>query len=105
MIRKNLTFQVIVFLFLAWITITLFEFISSFILGNGDILNLFAIQSNFLLPIKDHPFLYLYPFLVYPYKTFLTNEPSSDVKTWMRYEYDHNYDEDKFYRAPLKIFK
>jgi Co/Zn/Cd efflux system component len=39
MIRKNLTFQVIVFLFLAWITITLFEFISSFILGNGDIMS------------------------------------------------------------------
>lgn len=39
MIRKNLTFQVIVFLFLAWITITLFEFISSFILGNGDIIS------------------------------------------------------------------
>ena len=39
LLKKNLTFQVIVFLFLAWILITLFEFISALIMGEGDIIS------------------------------------------------------------------
>ena len=37
--QKNLTFQVIVFLFIAWIIITFFEFISALIMGDSDIIN------------------------------------------------------------------
>ncbi len=40
-----------------------------------------------------------------PYKSFLSDGPSSDLQTWSKYEYDHNYNRDKFYRTPLKIFK
>ena len=39
LLKKNLTFQVIVFLFMAWIIITLFEFISALIMGDSDIIS------------------------------------------------------------------
>lgn len=35
---------------------------------------------------------------LYPYKTFFTNGYREGDYTWERYEYDHNYDIDKFYR-------
>ncbi len=35
---------------------------------------------------------------LYPYKTFLTNGYREGDYTWIHYEYDHNYDRDKFYR-------
>lgn len=35
---------------------------------------------------------------LYPYKTFLTNGYREGDYSWTNYEYDHNYDRDKFYR-------
>lgn len=35
---------------------------------------------------------------LYPYKTFLTDGYRKGDYSWERYEYDHNYDIDKFYR-------
>jgi hypothetical protein len=35
---------------------------------------------------------------LYPYKTFFTNGHREGDFTWAHYEYDHNYDIDKFYR-------
>ena len=35
---------------------------------------------------------------LYPYKTFLTNGYREGDYSWIHYEYDHNYDKDKFYR-------
>lgn len=35
---------------------------------------------------------------LYPYKTFLTNGYREGDYSWENYEYDHEYDEDKFYR-------
>ena len=35
---------------------------------------------------------------LYPYKTFLTNGYREGDYSWANYEYDHNYDRDKFYR-------
>lgn len=35
---------------------------------------------------------------LYPYKTFMTNGYREGDYSWERYEYDHNYDIDKFYR-------
>ncbi len=35
---------------------------------------------------------------LYPYKTFFTDGYRDGDYTWELYEYDHNYDEDKFYR-------
>ena len=35
---------------------------------------------------------------LYPYKTFLTNGYREGDYSWENYEYDHNYDIDKFYR-------
>lgn len=36
--------------------------------------------------------------LLYPYKTFLTDGYRNGDFIYMRYEYDHNYDEDKLYK-------
>lgn len=35
---------------------------------------------------------------LYPYKTFLTDGFREGDYSWINYEYDHNYDRDKFYR-------
>ena len=35
---------------------------------------------------------------LYPYKTFFTNGHREGDYSWEKYEYDHNYDIDKFYR-------
>lgn len=39
LMNKNITFQIILFLFVFWIVITIFEFISALILGNSDIIS------------------------------------------------------------------
>ena len=36
--------------------------------------------------------------LLYPYKSFFTNGIRKGDSIEMKYEYDHNYDYDKFYR-------
>ena len=71
--RKYLTFQVIVFLFIAWIIITLFEFISALIMGDSDIIsdgffNTFKTISfliSCLSIIINHIYSNTYFFLVY----------------------------------------
>lgn len=40
---------------------------------------------------------------LYPYKTFLTNSYREGDYSWTNYEYDHRYDKDKLYRAPLRL--
>lgn len=40
---------------------------------------------------------------LYPYKTFTTNGYRQGDYSWENYEYDHNYDVNKFYRAPFRI--
>lgn len=42
---------------------------------------------------------------LYPYKTFLTNGYRTPDYSHERYEYDSNYDEDKFYRPAFRFFK
>ncbi len=42
---------------------------------------------------------------LYPYKTFFTNGHRYPDYTWERYEYDHNYDQDKFYRPAFRFLK
>ncbi|MBP3738463.1 MAG: EpsG family protein [Muribaculaceae bacterium] len=41
--------------------------------------------------------------IVTPYKSFLTNGVRENDKVWSMYEYDHNYDNDKFYRPIFKF--
>ena len=70
--KKNLTFQVIVFLFIAWILITLVEFISALIMGDGDIIsdgffNIFKTISfliSCLSILFNHMYSNTYSFLV-----------------------------------------
>ncbi len=46
--------------------------------------------------------LYSWGYLIIPYKSFLTNgHRPEDVTLRARYEYDDNYDENKFYRKPI----
>ena len=40
---------------------------------------------------------------LYPYKTFLTNGYRVPDYSWERYEYDHGYDQDKFYRPAFRF--
>ena len=47
----------------------------------------------------------LWGFMLYPYKTFLTNGFRKDDPIEIQYEYDHNYDRDKFYRTVFKLGK
>lgn len=42
---------------------------------------------------------------LYPYKTFLTEGHRYPDYTWERYEYDHRYDQDKFYRPAFRFIK
>ncbi len=42
---------------------------------------------------------------LYPYKTFLTDGYRTPDYSWRRYEYDHKYDEDKFYRPAFRFLK
>ena len=39
--------------------------------------------------------------MLYPYKTFLTDDVRENDEIWLQYEYDHNYDENKFYRPAI----
>lgn len=41
--------------------------------------------------------------LLYPYKTFITNGYREADPIWAKYEYDHNYDNDKFYRPIFRF--
>lgn len=41
--------------------------------------------------------------MLYPYKTFLTNGYRVDDPIRDSYEYDHNYDYNKFYREPFRL--
>lgn len=40
---------------------------------------------------------------LYPYKTFLTNGVREHDGYWIKYEYDHDYDNDKFYRPAFRF--
>lgn len=40
---------------------------------------------------------------LYPYKTFLSNGVRANDYSWKNYEYDHMYDVNKLYRAPLRF--
>lgn len=40
---------------------------------------------------------------LYPYKTFLSNGVRPNDYSWQHYEYDHMYDINKLYRAPLRF--
>jgi len=42
---------------------------------------------------------------LYPYKTFLTDGHRYPDLSWERYEYDHAYDDDKFYRPAFRFIK
>lgn len=42
---------------------------------------------------------------LYPYKTFLSDGHRSPDYSWERYEYDHGYDDDKFYRPAFRFLK
>ncbi len=42
---------------------------------------------------------------LYPYKTFLTDGYRIPDYSWSRYEYDHRYDQDKFYRPAFRFLK
>ena len=42
---------------------------------------------------------------LYPYKTFLSDGYRYPDYSWERYEYDHRYDEDKFYRPAFRFLK
>lgn len=42
---------------------------------------------------------------LYPYKTFLTNGYRVGDYSWIHYEYDHDYDNDKFYRPAFWAFE
>lgn len=42
---------------------------------------------------------------LYPYKTFLTDGHRYPDYSWERYEYDHGYDHDKFYRPAFRFLK
>lgn len=55
------------------------------------------ISLSLLLYIRVYSSWQLYLNL-YPYKTFFTNGYREGDYTWGRYEYDHNYDINKFYR-------
>lgn len=43
--------------------------------------------------------------LLSPYKTCLSIGVRDKDAIWERYEYDHQYDNDKFYRTPIKLFR
>ena len=47
----------------------------------------------------------LWGIMLYPYKTFFTNGFRKDDPVEIQYEYDHNYDRDKFYRTVFKLGK
>ena len=72
LLKKNLTFQVIVFLFIAWILITFVEFISALIMGDNDIIsdgffNIFKTISfliSCLSILFNHMYSNTYSFLV-----------------------------------------
>ena len=40
---------------------------------------------------------------IYPYKTFFTNGHREGDGVYLKYEYDKNYDLDKFYRPAFRI--
>lgn len=47
----------------------------------------------------------LWGIMLYPYKTFLSDGFRKDDPIEIQYEYDHNYDRDKFYRTVFKLGK
>lgn len=44
-------------------------------------------------------------YYLYPYKTFLTNGHRNPDPLWSHFEYDHRYDNDKFYRPAFRFPK
>ena len=46
---------------------------------------------------------YYWDYLINPYKTFLTDGHRQNDRTFYGYEYDQQYDKDKFYRPVLYL--
>jgi len=68
---------------------------------NMKLANMMVIVSFFLfLRIVNQ-----WGIMLYPYKTFFTNGFRKGDEIEAKYEYDHNYDRDKFYRTVFKLGK
>lgn len=68
---------------------------------NMKLANMMVIVSFFLfLRIVNQ-----WGIMLYPYKTFFTNGFRKDDVIEAQYEYDHNYDRNKFYRTVFKLGK
>lgn len=68
---------------------------------NEKLANMMVVVSFFLFV----RILYAWGIMLYPYKTFFTNGVREGDKVEQLYEYDHNYDVNKFYRAAFKLGK
>ena len=68
---------------------------------NTKLANMMVVVSFFLfLRIVNQ-----WGIMLYPYKTFFTDGFRKGDEIEARYEYDHNYDRDKFYRTVFKLGK
>lgn len=63
--------------------------------------NIIVVVSFFLF----NRILTLWGIMLYPYKTFFTDGFRKGDPIEVQYEYDHNYDRDKFYRTVFKLGK
>ena len=68
---------------------------------NTKLANMMVVVSFFLfLRIVNQ-----WGMMLYPYKTFFTDGFRKGDEIEAKYEYDHNYDRDKFYRTVFKLGK
>ncbi len=65
---------------------------------NNYVLYVYALMTLLFLRID-----YYWDYLINPYKTFLTDGHRQNDRTFYRYEYDQQYDKDKFYRPVLYL--
>lgn len=67
-------------------------------LGSLMIVVMLALYARVYFAWQSYDFLY-------PYKTFLTDGHRDPDYIWERYEYDHSYDRNKFYRPAFRFMK
>lgn len=65
---------------------------------NNYVLYVYALMTLLFLRID-----YYWDYLINPYKTFLTDGHRQNDRTFYGYEYDQQYDKDKFYRPVLYL--
>ncbi|WP_028896077.1 EpsG family protein [Prevotella sp. HUN102] len=97
---------------LSWYFMFGIMYVFSTLVSQRSLLKLYAKKQLALVVVGMLFFQYIRVYInwqnylnLYPYKTFLTNGYREGDYSWIHWEYDHQYDNNKLYREPFSFVK